>query len=172
MTNVSNTCFKSQKNGMWASLLSLLENFLCLFQLITGNVNRLTGMDMGWRLHESIAKAVCTIFLHGCGCVCAQLCPILCDPMDCSLPGSSAHGILQARYWLLFPIPIPRDIPNPGLLYCRQILYHWTTREGSFSYKNAFQPRTISPLPLGHSQQYLEPFLIITTEEFYWQLLG
>ena len=88
MTNVSNTCFKSQKNGMWASLLSLLENFLCLFQLITGNVNRLTGMDMGWRLHESIAKAVCTIFLHGCGCVCAQLCPILCDPMDCSLPGS------------------------------------------------------------------------------------
>ena len=27
----------------------------------------------------------------------AQLCPILCDPMDCSPPGSSVHGILQAR---------------------------------------------------------------------------
>ena len=27
----------------------------------------------------------------------AQLCPTLCDPMDCSLPGSSIHGILQAR---------------------------------------------------------------------------
>ena len=27
----------------------------------------------------------------------AQLCPTLSDPMDCSLPGSSAHGILQAR---------------------------------------------------------------------------
>ena len=26
-----------------------------------------------------------------------QSCPILCDPMDCSLPGSSVHGILQAR---------------------------------------------------------------------------
>ena len=26
-----------------------------------------------------------------------QLCPTLCDPMDCSLPGSSAHGIFQAR---------------------------------------------------------------------------
>ena len=26
----------------------------------------------------------------------AQLCPTLCDPMDCSLPGSSVHGILQA----------------------------------------------------------------------------
>ena len=27
----------------------------------------------------------------------AQSCLILCDPMDCSLPGSSVHGILQAR---------------------------------------------------------------------------
>ena len=33
-------------------------------------------------------------------CVCAkslQLCPTLCDPVDCSLPGSSVHGIFQAR---------------------------------------------------------------------------
>ena len=27
----------------------------------------------------------------------AQLCPTLSDPMDCSLPGSSVHGIFQAR---------------------------------------------------------------------------
>ena len=27
----------------------------------------------------------------------AQLCPTLSDPVDCSLPGSSAHGIFQAR---------------------------------------------------------------------------
>ena len=27
----------------------------------------------------------------------AQSCPTLCKPMDCSLPGSSVHGILQAR---------------------------------------------------------------------------
>ena len=27
----------------------------------------------------------------------AQLCLTVCDPMDCSLPGCSAHGILQAR---------------------------------------------------------------------------
>ena len=32
----------------------------------------------------------------------AQLCPTLCDPIDCGLPGSSVHGILQARIleWL------------------------------------------------------------------------
>ena len=27
----------------------------------------------------------------------AQLCPTLCDPMVCSLPGSSVHGVFQAR---------------------------------------------------------------------------
>ena len=34
-----------------------------------------------------------------------QLCPTLCDPMDCSLPGSSGHGILQARTleWVAMP---------------------------------------------------------------------
>ena len=29
--------------------------------------------------------------------VCVQSCPTLCDPMDCSLPGSSVHGLFQAR---------------------------------------------------------------------------
>ena len=35
----------------------------------------------------------------------AQLCPTLSDPMDCSLPGSSAHGIFQARVleWVAIP---------------------------------------------------------------------
>ena len=35
----------------------------------------------------------------------AQLCPALCNPMDCSPPGFSVHGILQARIleWLAFP---------------------------------------------------------------------
>ena len=35
-----------------------------------------------------------------CVCVCVlvvQLCPTLCTPMDCSQPGSSVHGILQAK---------------------------------------------------------------------------
>ena len=36
-----------------------------------------------------------------------QLCPTLCDPMDCSLPGSSVRGILQARIleWVAMPSP-------------------------------------------------------------------
>ena len=37
-----------------------------------------------------------------------QLCPALCDPMDCSLPGSSVHGILQARILEWIAIPFSR----------------------------------------------------------------
>jgi len=39
-------------------------------------------------------------FFCGCACVRAkslQLCLTLCDPMDCSPPGSSVHGVLQVR---------------------------------------------------------------------------
>ena len=46
----------------------------------------------------------------------AQSCPTLCDPMDCSLPGSSIHGILQAgEYWSGLPFPSPGDLPEPGI---------------------------------------------------------
>ena len=51
-------------------------------------------------------------------CVCvlvAQSCLTLCDPMDDSLPGSSVHGILQARIqeWVAFPSP--EDLPYLGI---------------------------------------------------------
>ena len=35
--------------------------------------------------------------------------------MDCSLPGSSIHGILQARYWNGLPCLPPGDLPDPGI---------------------------------------------------------
>ena len=40
----------------------------------------------------------------------AQSCPTLCNPMDCSLPGSSVHGILQAKNWSELPFPSPNDV--------------------------------------------------------------
>ena len=38
-----------------------------------------------------------TFSRHNCSCICAQLHLTLCNPMDCSPPGSFVHGILQAR---------------------------------------------------------------------------
>ena len=51
-------------------------------------------------------------------CVCAkllQLCLTLCNPMDCSPPGSSVHGILQARILQWVACPPSGDLPNPGI---------------------------------------------------------
>ena len=52
-------------------------------------------------------------------CVCTkspQSCLTLCDPMDCSLPGSSVHRIHQAQEcWSGLPCPLPGDLPDPGI---------------------------------------------------------
>ena len=45
----------------------------------------------------------------------AQSCSALCSPMDCSLPGSSVHGSLQARILVWVAVPFSRDLPNPGM---------------------------------------------------------
>ena len=37
-----------------------------------------------------------------------------CDPMDCSLPGSSVHGIFQAKIRSGLPFPSSGDLPDPG----------------------------------------------------------
>ena len=45
-----------------------------------------------------------------------QSCPTLCDPVDCSLPGSSVHGILlRQEYWNGMLCPPPGDLPYPGI---------------------------------------------------------
>ena len=56
-----------------------------------------------------------------CVCVCyAQLCPSLCEPMDCRLLGSSAHGILQARIleWVAIPFSRGSSQPRDQTLVC------------------------------------------------------
>ena len=45
--------------------------------------------------------------------VCAQSCPTLCNPMDCSRPGSSVHGILQARILEWVAISFSRGTSRP-----------------------------------------------------------
>ena len=69
-------------------------------------------------------------FIHVCTCLFAHLCPTLGDSMDCSPPGSSVHGILQARILEWVAMPFSRGIfltqgSNPCLLNCRWILHHW-----------------------------------------------
>ena len=56
------------------------------------------------------------------------LCLTLCKPMNCSPPGSSVHGILQAGTLELVAVPFQGILLTQGsnldLLHCRQVVYH------------------------------------------------
>ena len=68
----------------------------------------------------------------------AKSCLTLCDPIDCSLPGSSVHGDSLGKntgvscHFLLQGL-FPTQESNLGLLHCRQILYR-LSYEGSPSH--------------------------------------
>ena len=64
-------------------------------------------------------------------CVSRSVVSDSCNPMDCSMPGSSAREILQARIVQWISISFSRG-SNPGLLHCRQILYHLSHQGSPF----------------------------------------
>ena len=74
----------------------------------------------------------------------AQSCPTLSDPMDCSLPGSSVHGVLQAREleWvaIAFSVSLLRDLKMKG------------SRHAPLPIHVALSPR-VSPLSAKHNRQ-------------------
>ena len=55
------------------------------------------------------------ISYYACMLKSLQLFSTLCDPMDCSPPGSSVHRILQARILSELPFSSPGDLPDPGI---------------------------------------------------------
>ena len=48
-------------------------------------------------------------------CTQSLRCPTLCDPLDCSLPGSSVHEIFRQEHWSGLSFPPPGDLPEPGI---------------------------------------------------------
>ena len=99
----------------------------------------------------------------------AQSCPTLCDPMDCSLPGSSVHGILRARIleWVAMPSSResfqPRDWTWVSCIEGR-LFTIWATREAPLLVKALTNPImgptpkicmvTYLPIPLSLSPSY------------------
>ena len=75
-------------------------------------------------------------------CMCAQSCPALCSPMDCSPDGSSVHETFQATIleWVAISCSTgsswPRDRTQVSNISCtgKQTLYHWATWEATFTY--------------------------------------
>ena len=88
----------------------------------------LSTLDSSQHIIKAIEVVVCVV------CLIAKSCPTLCDPMDSSPPGSSVHGIFQARILEWVAISFPRGIfltqgSNRHLLHSRWILYCQATKE-------------------------------------------
>ena len=52
----------------------------------------------------------------------------LCKSIDCSPPGSSVHGIFQARIWSELPFPSPGYLPEPGIEPTSLVFLSWAGR--------------------------------------------
>ena len=83
-----------------STFLRLSFWFLCIYYINRSLICGYTGVHI-------CVKSVKVLVAHSC--------LILCDPVDFSLPGSSVHGILQARILSGQPFPSPGDLPNPGI---------------------------------------------------------
>ena len=108
----------------WCAFLSVSILSVCPGVLTLGHVVGLGSgkWDSGWSRRVFVFLELLEVVVHRENTFhlkeseVAQLCLTLCDPMDCSLLGSSLHGILQARVleWRL-PFPSPGDLPDPGI---------------------------------------------------------
>ena len=93
-------------------------------------------------------------------CLVAQLCPILCDPVDCSPPGSSVHGDSpgkNTRVGCLFLLQgvLPTQGSNLGLLHCRHIVYHLSLQGSPQTYINGHKNTVVT---------YEDTYLSMATE--------
>ena len=96
-------------------------------------------------------------------CLVARSCPTLCDLMDCSAPGSSVHGILQARILEWIAIPFSRRSSWPRdqtLVSCIAGWFFtlWATRQAPSYYASAQKP----PIDLREQHGFQSHFLFLT----------
>ena len=94
-------------------------------------------MEARWsfaQIHFSVSRYVWIYVLV------VQSCLTLRNPMDCSPPGSSVHGILQARIlaWVVLNSLLQGIFStqgsNPGLQHCRQVLYHLSHQGSPYNF--------------------------------------
>ena len=125
---------------MWASgydyspsLLFLLASWMMSGQ----SYSHILTTEYPWSLNRYVVQNLPTDSHYVCMCSVAQSCLTLCNPMNYTPPGSSAHGIFQARILEQAVISYSRESSQPGdqtrisRVFCisTQILYNCVTWE-------------------------------------------
>ena len=113
--------------------------FLCMLQDLASvfllNLSLNFSGSVGY-FHSCATTMPCTCAVL---CLVTQSCPTLCDPMNCSLPGSSVHGGSPGKntgvgsLFLLQGLFLTQE-SNQGLLHCRRILYQLSFQGSPTSY--------------------------------------
>ena len=62
-----------------------------------------------------VCVCMCVCIKFCCCCLVAKLYATLCDPMNCSLPGSSVHEIFQTKILEWVGLPSPGDLSHPEI---------------------------------------------------------
>ena len=103
---------------------------------------------------------------HVYACVCAQSlqsCLTLCNPLDCSPPGSCVLGFSKQGYWSGLPSPPPEDLPNSGIE--PRSLMSPALADGFFTTSATWE---------AHMYVYIHVFLFFTTvfnpENSFWNI--
>ena len=130
------------KDGIWVSASAIPQDEILRFpkDLSTGFILHLSVEFCYVMPFHLFTTSICTslwaIFisfinstLPGLKVLVTQLCPTLCNPIDCNPAGSSVHGDSLGRNTgvgchVLFQEIFPTQGLNLGLLHCRQTLYH------------------------------------------------
>ena len=105
-------CIYSIENSLYLYTSLCVYSFsVCLSYWIVnlGKTGTVSGLVATPSLCLAQCLAHCTLVLVTWSCA------TLCNPVNCSMPGSSVRGILQARVLECVAIPFSGDLPNPGI---------------------------------------------------------
>ena len=96
--------------------------------------------------------------------------------MDCSLPDSSVHGILQAGIlgWVAFPFSrgiFPTQGSSPGLPLCRWILYHLSPQGSPISHCRIDNWLNLQQLSYNWSNLLFIPTVFYIAKQVFWSWL-
>ena len=114
-------------NAERIELTKLLSNFSCLHPGVRASFWWESGCCYTDFCFHELTRTQAAFPLYSL-CVSHLVVSNFCNSMVCSPSGSSHHGILQARIleWIAIHLQwiFLTEGSNPGLLHCRQILYH------------------------------------------------
>ena len=100
-------------------------------------------------------------WVYSC-CMCAQSCPTLCNPMDCSPQAPLSMEFPRQEYWSGLSFPSPGDLPNPGIKTSPCLLHWqadslWIRGMGSIHGTTPFYTRHLNTHGFWYLQGLMEP---------------